>query len=133
MPHLRSFRTVHAGPSIISSVVRGRPVEGVSFSMFTEDGCLPLDSLLLSACPIKRLTIMSLDQTLAPNVLLPEIARRLPQLEALHVVVLMAVFDTVSLRSHSTGCRFLHLHLLPICHFIPNLTNVDGDERTGAY
>ncbi|EJF60809.1 hypothetical protein DICSQDRAFT_61804 [Dichomitus squalens LYAD-421 SS1] len=98
MPQLRSFRAVHAGPSVIAAVVRGRPVEGVSLSMFMEDGCLPLDSLLLSTSPIKRLTIMSLDQTLAPNVLLPEIARRLPQLEALHVVVLMALFDTKTLQ-----------------------------------
>ena len=99
MPHLRSFRTVHAGPAVISEVVRGRPVEGVSLSMFLEDGCQPLDSLRFSTRPIKRLTIMSLDSTLAPTVLLPEIAKRLPELEALHVVVLMALFDTVSGRS----------------------------------
>lgn len=96
MPQLKSFRVVHAGPSVISAVVRGRPIEVVSLSMFREDGCLPLDSLLLSTRPIKRLTIMSLDQCLTPNVLLPEIAWRLPKLEALHVVVLMASFDTVS-------------------------------------
>ncbi|KAI1789905.1 hypothetical protein LXA43DRAFT_974021 [Ganoderma leucocontextum] len=98
MPLLRSFRTVHAGPSVISEVVRGRPVEGVSLSMFLEDGCQPLDSLRLSTRPIKRLTIMSLDSTLAPTVLLPEIAKRLPELEALHVVVLMALFDTRTLQ-----------------------------------
>lgn len=95
MPRLRMFRAVHAGPAVISSVVRGRPVEGISLSMFIEDAFLPLDALMLSSRPIKRLTIMSLDNT-PPNVLLPEIANRLPELEALHVVVLMAMFDRVS-------------------------------------
>ncbi len=98
MPILRSFRAVHAGPSVISAVVKGRPVEAVSLSMFLEDGFQPLDSLMLSTQPIKRLTIMSLDSQLAPNVLLPEVASRMPQLEALHIVVLMALFDNVSTR-----------------------------------
>ena len=96
MPHLRSFRAVHAGPSVISAVVSGRPVEAVSLSMFLEDGIQPLDALRLSTAPIKRLTIMSLDSQLPPNILLPEVASRLPKLEALHIVVLMALFDNVS-------------------------------------
>ncbi|KAI0329524.1 hypothetical protein GY45DRAFT_1324978 [Cubamyces sp. BRFM 1775] len=95
MPVLKMFRAVHAGPAVISSVVRGRPLEVISLSMFIEDGFSPLDSLLHSSRPIKRLTIMSLDNT-PPNILLPEIANRLPKLEALHVVVLMAMFDRVS-------------------------------------
>ena len=115
MPRLRSFRAVHAGPSVIAAVVRGRPVEAVSLSMFTEDGCEPLDALVQSAAPVKRLTIMSLDRTLAPNVLLPEIARRLPSLEALHVVVLMALFDTVS-SSFLTYRRLRPSSLRSLCH-----------------
>ncbi|KAI0699496.1 hypothetical protein C8T65DRAFT_300442 [Cerioporus squamosus] len=105
MPNLRSFRVVHAGPSVISAVVKGRPVEAVSLSMFREDGCQPLDSLLLSTCPIKRLTIMSLDSCLAPNVLLPEVARRMPELEALHVVVLMALFDNKTLQESGPSLK----------------------------
>ncbi|RDX50776.1 hypothetical protein OH76DRAFT_441857 [Lentinus brumalis] len=105
MPNLRSFRAVHAGPSVISAVVKGRPVEAVSLSMFLEDGCQPLDSLLLSTCPIKRLTIMSLDSSLAPNVLLPEVARRMPELEALHVVVLMAMFDNKTLQESGPSLK----------------------------
>ena len=124
MPKLRSFRAVHAGPCVISAVVKGRPVETVSLSMFMEDGCEPLDSLLLSTCPIKRLTIMSLDSTLAPNVLLPEVAARLPELEALHVVVLMAMFNNVSRRSvpsvlppssHMLQAPFILCHSITRC------------------
>ncbi|KAH9895746.1 hypothetical protein C8Q73DRAFT_689273 [Cubamyces lactineus] len=112
MPVLKMFRAVHAGPAVISSVVRGRPLEVISLSMFIEDGFSPLDSLLHSSRPIKRLTIMSLDNT-PPNILLPEIANRLPKLEALHVVVLMAMFDRQTLHDSSpTLSRFSDLRYL---------------------
>ncbi|KAI0667404.1 hypothetical protein C8Q78DRAFT_1052897 [Trametes maxima] len=113
MPLLKMFRAVHAGPAVITSVVRGRPLEGISLSMFIEDGFLPLDALLLSSRPIKRLTIMSLDNT-PPNILLPEIANRLPELEALHVVVLMAMFDRVS--STVVFCLPIISMSISICH-----------------
>ena len=123
MPRLRSFRAVHAGPSLISTIVRGRPVEVVSISMFTEDGADPLQALVLSSTPVKRLTIMSIDQTLAPHVLLPEVARRLPLLEALHVVVLMAMFDTVSGRLGYGHCGLLSLLDIrdPCPQFLPRV------------
>ncbi|OBZ72822.1 hypothetical protein A0H81_07048 [Grifola frondosa] len=112
MPKLTSFRAVHAGSPVLSEVIRGRPVEGVSLSLFMEDGYKPLDTLMLSSRPIKRLTIMSLDNT-PPNVLLPEVARRLPELEALHIVVLMAQYDIHVLQESSatlskfSGLRYL--------------------------
>ncbi|KAH9939660.1 uncharacterized protein BXZ73DRAFT_43522 [Epithele typhae] len=115
MPRLHTFRVVHAGPSIIAAVVKGRPVEGVSLSIFCEDGCEPLDALALSALPLKRLTIMSLDRGLRPDVLIPEIARRLPNLEALHLVVLMTQYDLQMLRdtgpclSEFSSLRYLTL------------------------
>ncbi|KAI0739614.1 hypothetical protein C8Q80DRAFT_1111995 [Daedaleopsis nitida] len=113
MPNLRSFRAVHAGPSVISAVVKGRPVEGVSLSMFVEDGVLPLESLTLSTRPIKRLTIMSLDSQLAPDKLLPEVACRHPHLEALHIVVLMACFDLIMLKNSAPSLkRFSDLRYL---------------------
>ena len=106
MPRLTSFRTVHAGPALLAEVVRGRPIETVTFSLFVEDGCEPLHALTFSAAPIKRLTIMSLDNCLTPHVLVAEIASRMPSLEALHVVVLMAMFDTVSNRVVSFASIF---------------------------
>ncbi|KAI0791402.1 hypothetical protein C8Q75DRAFT_792581 [Abortiporus biennis] len=96
LPSLVTFRAVHAGVSILKDVIRGRPVEQVSLSLFSEEGFLPLDALQLSLKAIKRLTIMSLDYA-PPNVLLPEIASRLPDLEALHIVVLMASVDHITL------------------------------------
>lgn len=95
LPNLAAFRAVHAGAPVLETVIRGRPVEGVSLSLFSEDGFAPLDTLCLSQKQIKRLTIMSLDNT-PPEVLLPEVAARLPKLEALHIVVLLAQSTHVS-------------------------------------
>ncbi|KAI0942343.1 hypothetical protein AcW1_002999 [Taiwanofungus camphoratus] len=94
LPELTSFRAVHAGAPVLSQVLRGRPVEGVSLSLFSEDGLAPLDTLTLSSRPIKRLTVMSLDHT-SPCALLDEVAMRTPGLEALHIVILVAQFDRV--------------------------------------
>lgn len=106
LPNLSAFRAVHAGPPVLETVIRGRPVEGVSLSLFSEDGFAPLDTLSLSQKQIKRLTIMSLDNT-SPEVLLPEVAARLPKLEALHIVVLMAQYSHV--RPLALGCPFFGL------------------------
>jgi len=92
LPRLTSFRTIHAGVPVLSQVMRGRPIEAVSVSLFAEDGFAPLDTLRLSSIPLKRLTIMSLVEA-QPHKLLYEIAERMPQLEALHVVVLLAHYN----------------------------------------
>jgi hypothetical protein len=89
IPLLRDFRVVLAGPSVITEVVRGRPVEGVSLSLFEEDGFLSLDALNLSANPIKKLSILYFGQK-PLNDLLPAISIRMPQLEGLHIISSMA-------------------------------------------
>lgn len=95
LPRLNAFRTVHAGVPVLKQVMTGRPIEAVSLSLFQEDMFEPLDTLLLSVTQVKRLTIMSLGDT-PPDLLLPEISARLPGLEALHIVVLMARYTYVS-------------------------------------
>ncbi|KAG0704099.1 hypothetical protein DFH29DRAFT_913651 [Suillus ampliporus] len=85
LPKLEHFRTVLSYPSIIGEVLRGRPVESVSMSLYPGDVCTSLDTLLLSATAIKRLTVMSFESD-PPVTLLPLIADRLPHLEAFHLV-----------------------------------------------
>ncbi|KAG2748239.1 hypothetical protein P692DRAFT_20954065 [Suillus brevipes Sb2] len=88
LPKLEHFRTVLSYPSIVGEVLRGRPVESVSMSLYPGDVQTSLDTLLLSATAIKRLTVMSFESD-PPVALLPLIADRLPHLEAFHLVVLM--------------------------------------------
>ncbi|KAG2148808.1 hypothetical protein DEU56DRAFT_881596 [Suillus clintonianus] len=88
LPKLEHFRTVLSYPSIIGEVLKGRPVESVSMSLYPGDVCSSLDTLLLSTTAIKRLTVMSFESD-PPVTLLPLIADRLPHLEAFHLVVLM--------------------------------------------
>ncbi|TFK66064.1 hypothetical protein BDN72DRAFT_800408 [Pluteus cervinus] len=92
LPKLTQFRVVHAGPAVISAVVRNRPVEVVSVPLFADSSEEVLDAIALSAKPITRLSIMSFDPQ-APEVLLPKVVERFPQLEALHVVILMADYS----------------------------------------
>lgn len=102
LPLLRNFRVVLAGPSVVAEVVRGRPVEGVSLSLFEEDGFQSLDALRSSACPITKLSILYFgNKTL--NLLLPEVSIRMPQLEGLHIINSMANCNRVR--------HFLYLRL----------------------
>ncbi|KAI0072625.1 hypothetical protein K474DRAFT_1604773 [Panus rudis PR-1116 ss-1] len=86
---LSSFRTIHAGVAVLEEVVRGRPIDSVSISLFPEDEFSPLDVLQSSSVEIKRLTVLALDDTPPVN-LFAQVASRLPTLEALHIVVLLA-------------------------------------------
>jgi hypothetical protein len=95
LPKLEHFRTVLSYPSIVGEVLRGRPVESVSMSLYPGDVQTSLDTLLLSATAIKRLTVMSFESD-PPVALLPLIADRLPHLEAFHLVVLMTHYTHVS-------------------------------------
>ncbi len=115
LPNLSAFRAVHAGAPVLETVIRGRPVEGVSLSLFSDDGFAPLDTLILSQKTIKRLTIMSLDNT-PPDVLLPEVAARLPKLEALHIVILMAQYSHVRILPLLPIRGLVKLIVLPLTH-----------------
>ena len=102
-------------------------MESVSLSLFMEDGFAPLDTLRLSKREIKRLTIMSLDTT-PPTVLIPEVAVRAPNLEALHIVVLMARYDEVCpLMSHAC------MHVCIIFSYSSNDASKRSLHRRPAY
>ena len=94
LPRLNSFRALHAGSKFLANAVEGRPVENVSLVLSAEQTNDCFDALTLSALPVKRLSIMFFDSPV-PRELMPEIAKRLPDLEALHIVVLATQFNVV--------------------------------------
>ncbi|CAL1702701.1 unnamed protein product [Somion occarium] len=110
LPKLSAFRTVHAGVPVLKEVMKGRPIE---------------------ATQIKRLTIMSLGDT-PPDMLLPEIAARLPALEALHIVVLMARYSYENLLA-STPYLTAFSSLRYLTFMTGGGTEVIEDERRVVY
>ncbi|TFY61891.1 hypothetical protein EVG20_g6887 [Dentipellis fragilis] len=92
LPRLQTFRSVHAGPTVIAEIVANRPVQGVSLSLYSDHDFCALSMLALSSATVKRLTILILDYA-APSELLPQVAAHLPDLEALHIVALVAQYD----------------------------------------
>ncbi|KAH7886606.1 hypothetical protein F5I97DRAFT_1868656 [Phlebopus sp. FC_14] len=101
LPRLTHLRTVFSCPRTTADFIRGRPVEIVSMSLYPRDAASSLDALLLSSRTVKRLTVMSFEIA-QPDTLLNEVAIRLPNLEALHAVILMTHFTHVSPRSRVT-------------------------------
>ncbi len=95
LPHLKSFNAIHAGPSIIHTIMQGRSVEIASIPLFPERGILTLDALESGRVPLKRLSVISFDPG-APEFLFEELAKRFKDLEALHLVLLMADYSHVS-------------------------------------
>ena len=94
LPRLSHFRALHASSTFLAHTVKGRPVENVSLAMLTEQANDCLSALTLSALPVKRMSIMFFDSPV-PRELMPEITKRLPELEALQIVVLTAQFNMV--------------------------------------
>jgi len=75
-------------------VVATRPVQGISLSLFSEHGYRALEVLARTSTPVRRLTILIVDAS-APNELFPQLAARLPHLEALHIVALVQHYNLV--------------------------------------
>lgn len=94
LPKLTALRIVHAGPAIVASVIKDRPVTQVSVPLYADCAAATLDALMLSTCDIKRLNIISFDPR-APDYLLKEVSQRFEALEALHAVILLARCDEV--------------------------------------
>lgn len=92
---LEQFNVVHVEPSIIATVISGRPVEIVSIPLFPSSAFDSFNALLLSSRPLKRISLISFD-SFSPSFLFSEIASRFPNLEALHVVVIMAEYTKVN-------------------------------------
>ncbi|KAH9170249.1 hypothetical protein EDB89DRAFT_1335197 [Lactarius sanguifluus] len=88
LPHLEVFRSVHVDPDTLCEVIATRPVQGISLSLFSEHGYRALE-------------------------LFPQLATRLPHLEALHIVALVQHYNLETLLASSplleafVGLRFL--------------------------
>ncbi|KAG6907558.1 hypothetical protein DXG01_008440 [Tephrocybe rancida] len=91
LPKLNSLRIVHGGPSIISSVVEGRPVQLASIALYASTSSDSLKALSLSAASLRRLSIMSFDPGVQDYLFL-ELTKHFPHLEALHVVLLLSEY-----------------------------------------
>lgn len=113
LPHLETFRSVHVDPDTLREVspsplslllgyaymeppqvIATRPVQGISLSLFSEHGYRALEVLARTSTPVRRLTILIVDAS-APNELFPQLAVRLPHLEALHIVALVQHYNLV--------------------------------------
>ncbi|KAF5350870.1 hypothetical protein D9758_010506 [Tetrapyrgos nigripes] len=89
LPKLSRLRAIHAGHEVISRIISGRPLTQVSMPLYADCVKKSLDALELSTERISRLNVISFDPY-APDYLLEEISKRLPDLEALHIVILLA-------------------------------------------
>jgi hypothetical protein len=88
LPNLRAVRSIHGGPSVVAAVMKGRAVTEVSVPIYSGSALQTLDALELGAATIRRLNIISFDSQ-APEYILPEVARRFKDMEALHLVLLL--------------------------------------------
>ena len=75
-------------------VIATRPVQGISLSLFSEHGYRALEVLAQTSTPVRRLTILIVDAS-APTELFPQLAARLPHLEALHIIALVQNYNLV--------------------------------------
>jgi hypothetical protein len=77
LPRLKSFDSQHADPQFVAEFLRNRPMERVKFSVGAHLGYDVLDTLKLSRCPIKTLSIIFRDVERSPlaylNVSLPDL------------------------------------------------------------
>jgi len=114
LPRLKAFNAVHSDACVVQAVVQGRPVESVSIPLYPEMSVAALDALRMSSTPLKKLSVISFDPA-APSFLIEALAKRFEQLEALHLVMLMAEYNNVS--------------PLPLLG-LPGLTTISGAART---
>lgn len=106
LPELSHLRAIHAGPEILRAIIKDRPVVQVSMPLYSENAYASLNALQTSSEGIKRLNIMSFDPE-APEYLLSEVAKRFPQLEALHIVILLAYCSEVRCLHPSPTLSFI--------------------------
>ena len=95
LSRLKSFNAIHAGPAIVHTIMQGRSVEIVSIPLFPERGIPTLNALGTGKASLRRLSVISFDPG-APEFLFEELAQRFKDLEALHLVLLMADYSNVS-------------------------------------
>lgn len=94
LPRLASFRSVHLDSRYNALFLRGRPVESVALTLFPLSRLRALDAVTLTSAPVRRLTVLCLEEQCA-DALVAEVAARVPALESLHVVILAVPFTDV--------------------------------------
>jgi hypothetical protein len=97
----------------VAQVIATRPVQGISLSLFSEHGYRALEVLARTSTPVRRLTILIVDAS-APSELFPQLAARLPHLEALHIVALVQQYNLVRHR-HPFFSNHLPVILNAVC------------------
>jgi hypothetical protein len=95
MPRLTSFRILDASPSVIRTIVMGRPVTRVTVSLATDQSMPIFSELRRSARPLERLTLMTLSVP-DPATLISDVASCFPNLDSLHIYALLLPFEEVS-------------------------------------
>jgi len=93
LPKLSVFNAIHAGPGVVRQVIQGRPVYASSIPLFSMNAYQSLDALQGSSVPLRRLSVISFDPN-APSFIFEQVAKRFKDLEALHIVVLLAEFTS---------------------------------------
>jgi len=88
--YLRYQSGIDGAPQVIAT----RPVQGISLTLFSEHGYRALEVLAQTSTPVRWLTILIVDAS-APTELFPQLAARLPHLEALHIVALVQNYNLV--------------------------------------
>lgn len=105
LSRLKSFNAIHAGPGIIHTIMQDRSVEIASIPLFPERSVPALNALGSGKASLRRLSVISFDPG-APEFLFKELARRFKDLEALHLVLLMADYSNVSYLIAGFRARF---------------------------
>ena len=124
LPLLKSFNAIHAGPSIIHTVMEGRSVEVASIPLFPERSIPTLSALGSGKTSLKRLSVISFDPG-APEFLFEELSTRFRDLEALHTVMLMADYTRV-------GPLPLHSCVITVPEFLRRNSESSGGFGTNS-
>jgi hypothetical protein len=111
LPKLSQFRSVNTHPFVLAGIISGRPVEAVSISLRERDALGCLDALCLSSVPMRRLSLMTFDIP-SPYLLFGEVARRMPDLQVLNILVVHSGSNLVS--DHRLHFLFSHPHFFTI-------------------
>ncbi|KAF8151725.1 hypothetical protein B0H34DRAFT_664486 [Crassisporium funariophilum] len=101
LPKLVTFNAIHAGAPVIRAIVEGRPLEVVSIPLFPSLSLESLDALKTASVPLKRLSVISFDPD-APQFLFQVLSTGFADLEALHLVMLMADYTEELLEQSGT-------------------------------
>ncbi|KIP02317.1 hypothetical protein PHLGIDRAFT_299520 [Phlebiopsis gigantea 11061_1 CR5-6] len=90
LPALTAFRSVHLRSAHIATFVRGRPVENAAATLFIRGRLEELDALKLASVPLKRTTLLCLEERHLES-LIPALAARFPLLDGLHIVTIAII------------------------------------------